>query len=53
VARPPSGQRNAIDLRVMQQLPFGDVAARLDCSERAARMRVSRALRTLRSQLDD
>jgi DNA-directed RNA polymerase specialized sigma24 family protein len=37
----------------MQQLPFGDVAARLDCSERAARMRVSRALRTLRSQLDD
>jgi RNA polymerase sigma factor (sigma-70 family) len=53
LARLPSGQRHAIDLRVMQQLPFGDVAARLDCSERAARMRVSRALRTLRSQLDD
>ena len=53
LARRPAGPRNAIDLRVMQQLPFDDVAARLDCSERAARRRVSRGLRTLRSQLDD
>ena len=48
----PSDQRTAIDLRVVQQLPFDDVAARMQCSEPAARMRVSRALRTLRSHLD-
>ena len=53
LARLPSDQRAAVDLRVVQQLPFDDVAARLNCSERAARMRVSRALRTLRGQLDD
>jgi RNA polymerase sigma-70 factor (ECF subfamily) len=53
LARLPSDQRAAVDLRVVQQLSFGDVAARLDCSERAARMRVSRALRTLRTHLDE
>jgi RNA polymerase sigma factor (sigma-70 family) len=44
-------QRRAIELRVIDDLDFGVVCAELGISERAARMRVSRALRVLRSRL--
>ena len=43
----PSEQRRALELRVVQQLSYDEVARRLGCSQNAARLRVSRALRTL------
>jgi RNA polymerase sigma factor (sigma-70 family) len=47
----PRDQRRALELRVVQQLPYEDVATRLGCSQNAARLRVSRALRHLTVQL--
>jgi RNA polymerase sigma-70 factor, ECF subfamily len=38
-------QRDALRLRVVEGLPYPEVAARLDCSEDNARQRVSRGLR--------
>ena len=43
----PAPQRRALELRVVQQLSYDEVAGRLGCSQNAARLRVSRALRTL------
>ena len=43
----PVPQRRALELRVVQQLSYDEVAGRLGCSQNAARLRVSRALRTL------
>ena len=43
----PSDQRRALELRVVDQLEYEEVARRLDCSINAARLRVSRALRVL------
>jgi RNA polymerase sigma factor (sigma-70 family) len=43
----PPDQRRALELRVISQLAYDEIASRLNCSPRAARMRVSRALRTL------
>jgi RNA polymerase sigma factor (sigma-70 family) len=40
-------QREALKLRVIDGLPYPDVAARLHCAETAARQRVSRGLRRL------
>jgi RNA polymerase sigma factor (sigma-70 family) len=40
-------QREALKLRVIDGLPYPDVAARLQCAEAAARQRVSRGLRRL------
>jgi RNA polymerase sigma factor (sigma-70 family) len=45
-------QRSALELRVLRELPYPDVANRLGISEQAARARVSRALRALGSALD-
>jgi len=45
------GQRRAIELRIVADLDFGVVAEYLNCNEPAARMRVSRALRLLRSRM--
>jgi RNA polymerase sigma-70 factor (ECF subfamily) len=47
----PADQRRALELRVVQQLPYEEVAGRLDCSINAARLRVSRALRALTIEL--
>ena len=47
----PSEQRRALQLRVIHQLPYEEVAGRLGCSQNAARLRVSRALRALTVQL--
>ena len=41
------GSRSMGMERVVQQLSYDEVAGRLGCSQNAARLRVSRALRTL------
>jgi RNA polymerase sigma factor (sigma-70 family) len=43
----PSEQRRALELRIVDQLDYEEVAGRLGCSQNAARLRVSRALRAL------
>jgi RNA polymerase sigma-70 factor (ECF subfamily) len=40
-------QREALRLRVVEELPYDEVARRLGVSEQTTRMRVSRALRAL------
>jgi RNA polymerase sigma-70 factor, ECF subfamily len=52
VSRLAPAQRSALELRVVRELPYPDVADRLGISEQAARARVSRALRALGSALD-
>ena len=46
----PADQQAALELRVVQQLPYEEVAGRLGCSQNAARLRVSRAMRALTTQ---
>jgi RNA polymerase sigma factor (sigma-70 family) len=43
----PAEQRRALELRIVQQLDYDEVAGRLGCSQNAARLRVSRGLRAL------
>jgi RNA polymerase sigma factor (sigma-70 family) len=47
----PAEQRRALVLRIVHQLPYDAVAGRLGCSQNAARLRVSRALRALTTQI--
>ena len=47
----PVDQRRALELRIVHQLPYDAVAGRLGCSQNAARLRVSRALRALTTQM--
>jgi RNA polymerase sigma-70 factor (ECF subfamily) len=47
----PEGYREAVRLRVVEELAYPEVAQRLRITEPAARMPVSRALAQLRSQL--
>ncbi|HVL95501.1 MAG TPA: RNA polymerase sigma factor [Solirubrobacteraceae bacterium] len=47
----PSDQRRALELRVVDQLAYEEVAEQLGCSVNAARLRVSRALRALMVEL--
>src|SRR4051812_36621907 len=47
----PADQRRALELRVVDQMPYEDVAGLLGCSINAARLRVSRALRALTLEL--
>jgi RNA polymerase sigma-70 factor (ECF subfamily) len=47
----PVEQRRALELRVLEQLDYEEVAGALGCSQNAARLRVSRALRSLGVQL--
>jgi RNA polymerase sigma factor (sigma-70 family) len=47
----PAEQRRALELRVVDQLDYAEVAGRLGCSQNAARLRVSRALRALTAEL--
>jgi RNA polymerase sigma factor (sigma-70 family) len=42
-----SAEREALELRVIDELPYPELAARLDIAPAAARLRVSRALRRL------
>jgi RNA polymerase sigma-70 factor (ECF subfamily) len=45
--RVPAGEREAVELRVIQELQYREIAGRLDCSEQAARQRVHRGLARL------
>lgn len=47
----PPGTGDALRLRVVDELPYGEVARRLAITEEAARARVSRALRGLTAHL--
>jgi RNA polymerase sigma factor (sigma-70 family) len=46
-------EQEAITLRVVESLPYSDVASRLDCTEAAARVRVHRGLSKLRALLEE
>ena len=45
--RLPPGQREAVELRIVHALSYGEVAGSLGCSEGAARIRVTRGLNSL------
>src|SRR6266567_6677782 len=47
LAQLPTAQRHALELRVVEELPYAQVAENLGCSELAARLRVMRARTTL------
>jgi RNA polymerase sigma-70 factor, ECF subfamily len=49
----PPAQREAIRLRIVDDLGYDEIADHLSTTEEAARARVSRGLSTLRSQLPD
>jgi RNA polymerase sigma factor (sigma-70 family) len=48
----PERRRRAVALRIIDGLSYPDVAARLGCSEDAARAQVSRGLRGLQGKID-
>jgi RNA polymerase sigma factor (sigma-70 family) len=48
----PSAQRDAVELRIVRGLSYQAVARELGCSGTAARIRVSRGLAWLRTQLE-
>jgi RNA polymerase sigma factor (sigma-70 family) len=48
----PDRQREALELRVIEQLPYEEIGSRLGCSTGAARVRVRRALRALHSHFE-
>ena len=48
----PDHERQALDLRIVEELRFDEIAERLAVASPAARMRVARALRSLRARLE-
>ncbi|MCW2971754.1 MAG: polymerase, sigma-24 subunit, subfamily [Thermoleophilia bacterium] len=48
----PADQRAAVTLRVLDELSYDEIAARLECSAATARMRVHRGLRSLNATLE-
>ena len=49
----PSALREALTGRVIEERPYQEIASELRCSESVVRQRVSRALKTVRSQLEE
>lgn len=49
----PPEQRDAVVARVVDERPYAEIAAEMSCSELVVRKRVSRGLRTLRSQIKE
>jgi DNA-directed RNA polymerase specialized sigma24 family protein len=47
IAGLPESERELLDLRVVQERTYWDIAERLRCTPQAARLRVSRTLRRL------
>jgi len=47
-----AGERDAVELRVISELGYGEIAARLRCSEAAARTRVHRGLAHLSNLME-
>lgn len=52
IAGLPVDQREAIIQRVVAERPYEDIASELSCSSSVIRQRVSRGLKTLRSELE-
>jgi RNA polymerase sigma-70 factor (ECF subfamily) len=52
VDRLPDLQRRVVVMRVVEGRTYRDIAQALDCNEAACKMRLSRALRRLRDELD-
>jgi RNA polymerase sigma factor (sigma-70 family) len=52
LARVSRSQREALWLRIVEEMPYAEVAQRLEISEQAARARVSRGLKSLSSALE-
>jgi RNA polymerase sigma-70 factor (ECF subfamily) len=48
----PAGRRRAVELRVINGVPYDHIAVQLSCSPTAARIRVSRGLAQLRARLE-
>ena len=44
---------DAVLLRVVLELPYSEIAVRLECSEAAARTRVARGLAQLQAEMED
>jgi RNA polymerase sigma-70 factor (ECF subfamily) len=53
VAELPPAMREALSGRVLAERSYEEIATELRCSESVVRQRVSRALKTLRSQLEE
>ena len=53
VAGLPDDQRQALMSRVVEERSYEEIATELECSPLAARQRVSRGLRALRSQMEE
>lgn len=53
LAELPDGQRRAIELRIVADQAYEEVARRLDISPQAARVRVHRGLRAIRRRLTE
>jgi RNA polymerase sigma-70 factor (ECF subfamily) len=49
----PPALREAVSLRVIEERSYEEIAEQLRCSESVVRQRVSRGLRTLKSELED
>ncbi|MBV8942120.1 MAG: sigma-70 family RNA polymerase sigma factor [Solirubrobacterales bacterium] len=47
IAQLPDSDREVLELRVVQERPYSEIAGRLSCTPQAARLRVSRTLRRL------
>lgn len=47
----PSGPQRVLRMRFVEDRPYPDIAKKLDCSEEAARQRVSSAVRALRRRM--
>lgn len=48
----PPDQRRAVEARIVQERPYAEIAAELDCSQAVVRQRVSRGLIALRQRLE-
>ncbi len=53
LVRIPAGERDAVELRVIDQLGYDEIAAQLRCSEGAARTRVHRGLARLNRLMEE
>lgn len=53
LSRLPANQRDAVLARVVQERDYSDIADAMRCSELLVRQRVSRGLRTLRTELEE
>jgi DNA-directed RNA polymerase specialized sigma24 family protein len=49
----PAAQRDAVRARVLEDVDYRDLAARMGCSEQLVRQHVSHGLRRLRTQLEE